>query len=1002
MSLNDSTLHATSKDCTLYLGNLDPQVTELLLYELFIQFAPVKSVRLPKDRLLRKHQGFGFVEFNDIKDAEYCLNLLNGLKIYNNPLRIRKLQANSGPGDDPSSGFADELGPVLYVGNLDKLVDTETLTETFLNFGQLRRQPKIVFSDTKDHNHAFIYYQDFQSSDTAIKEMRGKMILNEPIKIDYAYKKDSKEKHDDASKQEVVTFINQETSKAKVQNSVTQFTDMCFKKCITNIDGNQLSNNEATCATDCLNRFLDTNIKIVQINGEDEKIGTIIKQLRNDYAYAVHQPNARYGGLIGLAAVAIALGQNEVPKYLESIMHPVLACFGDQDSMVRYFACEALYNIAKVSKGEILIYFNEIFDVLCKLVADVDISVKNAADILDRLIKDITSEKAANYVSILAKPVEPSSSKIMDQRGKTLQIYEPQIPKAFSLPKFIPLLKERMYATNPYTRMFLVSWLRLLDSIPGLELISYLPSFLDALISYLSASLEDVRVVTENFLKLLLHEIKRVSEIKKLVKKEKEDKEAQETIDASNADNGVITMLDHEQDLYIPGQDIVIDYHKIIDILITSLDSPEELIQLVSLQWLITMLQISPESFILFMPKLLSVLLTAISHANPQLRDIAMELNSKLMELASTDQHDINYTLIVNQLTLQFLNEKESTRLTALDWLIMLHEKNPLKFLEHSDNTFVTLLKALNDPSDKVINKDLELLSKLSNQSDDKYFQSFMTDLLNLFKKERKLLDTRADFIIRTICKSLNPERVYKSISKVLSEEETNMTFLSIMIQILNNNLIIAPEMADLRKKLIKGEDPELFETLFKCWSFNSPSVLCLTLLTSYYNLSYKIVLNMANFEISLNLLIQLDLLIQLFESPVFAKIRLDLLNPKKNGDLYKCLYGLLMLLPQSNSFKVLQNRLSSITPIIHLQLDENNDDEYEDDEEGITREQNGSGNGNVGVDTGFLSNFNSQIKLKNSSLDLDGAPIETSSALTTPKKSLDYITKFSGRLSKK
>lgn len=48
-------------------------------------------------------------------------------------------------------------------------------------------------------------------------------------------------------------------------------------------------------------------------------------------------------------------------------MPPVLACFTDQDARVRYYACEAMYNIAKVAKGEILVYFNHIFDALCKV-----------------------------------------------------------------------------------------------------------------------------------------------------------------------------------------------------------------------------------------------------------------------------------------------------------------------------------------------------------------------------------------------------------------------------------------------------------------------------------------------------------------------------------------------------------------------------------------------------------------------------------------------------------
>lgn len=39
-----------------------------------------------------------------------------------------------------------------------------------------------------------------------------------------------------------------------------------------------------------------------------QRVEEILEQLCNDYAYAVHQPHARNGGLIGLAAAAIALG----------------------------------------------------------------------------------------------------------------------------------------------------------------------------------------------------------------------------------------------------------------------------------------------------------------------------------------------------------------------------------------------------------------------------------------------------------------------------------------------------------------------------------------------------------------------------------------------------------------------------------------------------------------------------------------------------------------------
>ena len=79
-------------------------------------------------------------------------------------------------------------------------------------------------------------------------------------------------------------------------------------------------------------------------------------------------------------------------------------------------------------------------------------------------------------------------------------------------------------------------------------------------------------------------------------------------------------------------------------------------------------------------------------------------------------------------------------------------------------------------------------------------------------------------------------------------------------------------------------------------------------------------------------LLVQIDKLVQLIESPVFTcafrtysasrgisltglslDLRLQLLEPEKYPYLLKCLYGLLMLLPQSSAFVSLRNRLSAV-----------------------------------------------------------------------------------------
>ncbi|CCE78560.1 Piso0_001186 [Millerozyma farinosa CBS 7064] len=72
---------------------------------------------------------------------------------------------------------------------------------------------------------------------------------------------------DDTSRKEILQFVESENSKSKVQLSIHNFTDMCFKKCNKNkpITTGNVDANEEACLTNCINRFLDTNIKVVQV-----------------------------------------------------------------------------------------------------------------------------------------------------------------------------------------------------------------------------------------------------------------------------------------------------------------------------------------------------------------------------------------------------------------------------------------------------------------------------------------------------------------------------------------------------------------------------------------------------------------------------------------------------------------------------------------------------------------------------------------------------------------
>ncbi|KAI9797994.1 MAG: hypothetical protein M1833_005050 [Piccolia ochrophora] len=746
---------------------------------------------------------------------------------------------------------------------------------------------------------------------------------------------------------------------------------------------------------------LERTVREASAADDHDKVKKIIDQLCHDFAYAVHQPHARNGGLIGLAAASIALGP-DVAQYLEEIIPPVLACFMDQDARVRYYACESMYNIAKVAKGEILLFFNDVFDALCKLAADSELSVKNGAELLDRLVKDIVSESAATYVSVLNLPKDDEKDDKSDASDESLDL-----PTAFALPKFIELLKERIFVINPFTRTFLVSWITLLDSIPDLELVFYLPAFLGGLFKFLSDPNRDVHVATQGALERFLAEIKRIARIKRGVEENRKGGTEQKTRrptssrsettnegsprkeeTGSGDDDGDSVAIDDgpegsSDEDWIPGQDVHVDHSRILEILVNFLDSTsEEEIQLTALRWIDSFFEICPGDILAFVPRLLSQVLPALANDVEQVRQAAKRVNNSLMDYivslseenksnpipappssaraagkdgsaestsnarpsSSRDGEtkkisenatppppytpstppphtaDLDYPAAVNALTLQFLNEHEETRIGALTWLIMLHKKAPRKLLAINEGTFPALLKTLSDASESVVTKDLQLLSQISKNSEDDYFSSFMVNLLQLFCTDRRLLEARGNLIIRQLC---------------------DVEFASIMIQNLNNNLITAPELADLRKRLrnLESRDGQtFFVALFRSWCHNGVATFSLCLLAQAYEQAYNLLqilyaidpeicgrvqadLQSAELEMTVNMLIQIDKLVQLLESPVFTYLRLQLLEPERYPYLYKCLYGVLMLLPQSSAFAALKNRLNSVSAIGYLHI---------------------------------------------------------------------------------
>ena len=105
---------------------------------------------------------------------------------------------------------------------------------------------------------------------------------------------------------------------------------------------------------------IEALIKSLQEANNISMIQSVITVLSKDFCTSMNS-NYRKGGLIGIAATAIGL-HSSTTIYLDFLLPPVLHCFDDPESRVRYYACESLYNICKVSRSHMLLHFNMMFE----------------------------------------------------------------------------------------------------------------------------------------------------------------------------------------------------------------------------------------------------------------------------------------------------------------------------------------------------------------------------------------------------------------------------------------------------------------------------------------------------------------------------------------------------------------------------------------------------------------------------------------------------------------
>mmetsp|Transcript_2306 Transcript_2306/g.5914 ORF Transcript_2306/g.5914 Transcript_2306/m.5914 type:complete len:925 (+) Transcript_2306:104-2878(+) len=641
---------------------------------------------------------------------------------------------------------------------------------------------------------------------------------------------------------------------------------------------------------------VEQTVKRLSKSHDDARVQKVVDKLIAEYAFSP-QANHRKGALLCLAAATVGLG-TPTEAHLRQIVPPVLASFTDQDGRVRYYACEALYNIAKVAREPFIIFFNEVFDAMFRLCADAEANVLNAVQFLDNLVKDIIAAS----------------------------------PASFNMAGFVPKLRDYLRVAHPNKRMFLVSWITVLDSVPDLDLLVYLPQLLDGLMAMLSDPNREIRVAAHKAMMEFLIEIHATQNV---------------------------------------------DFASMAVSLVDKATSPDEFTRMTAIKWLKEFVEMAAVQLVGQYPAILGVVLANISHPSREIVEVSRQANDALLNLAPADPNQESLQLdtgaILATISAELLRgtltpagsdadpqvavamavQTEPSRLEALRWVHFLLDRAQTKVLVQLPTILPALLDALLAHSETVVEAALGVFAAIA--SCPGQFRPVLGELLGRFRGDTGalLLQRGGALVIRRLCGFMGAEAVFTELAGTL-HEEPDLTFAATMVQALNLILLTSPEVRGLREKLrgaaaplpaqpstrvaatpeacvVSGRElqqkqhqqgPALFAALYPCWAHSSGALLSLCLLAQAYDHAYEVIQCYRWLPMGTEVLVQMDRLVQLLDTPTFTFLRLQLLQPRQHAALLRALYALLQLLPQSNAFRLLSMRLQAMPWHALMQMD--------------------------------------------------------------------------------
>ncbi|KAK3994547.1 hypothetical protein QBC44DRAFT_340720 [Cladorrhinum sp. PSN332] len=284
---------------SLYVGELDPSVTEAMLFELFSQIGSVASIRVCRDAVTRRSLGYAYVNYNSTADGEKALEDLNYTLIKNRPCRIMWSQR------DPALRKTGQGN--VFIKNLDVAIDNKALHDTFAAFGNIL-SCKVAQDETgASKGYGFVHYETDEAASNAIKHVNGMLLNEKKVYVGYHIpKKDRQSKFEEMKANFTNVYvknISPEVSDDEFRDLFAKFGEVTSSSLARDNEGksrgfgfvNFTSHEAAAQAVDDLNGK--------DLHGQDLYVGRAQKkhereeELRRSYEAARQEKASKYQGV---------------------------------------------------------------------------------------------------------------------------------------------------------------------------------------------------------------------------------------------------------------------------------------------------------------------------------------------------------------------------------------------------------------------------------------------------------------------------------------------------------------------------------------------------------------------------------------------------------------------------------------------------------------------------------------------------------------------------------